>query len=507
MIVLTTLNATYFHCAFGLRYLYANLNELQPKAKILEFIISQSARDIVESILAEKPKIVGIGVYIWNARQSWEVVSLLKQLAPEILIVLGGPEVSHETEGQPICKLADFTVKGEGDVRFYELCRDYLMRGEKPRVSSELAALPDLGTMASPYSFYTDEDIRHRVIYVEASRGCPYKCEFCLSALDTQVRAFSLDRLLADFDRLIERGARSFKFVDRTFNLHAKTCERILNFFLERIELGLFLHFEMIPDRLPEEIRALLKKFPPGVLQLEIGVQTWNPDVAARISRRQNYEKVKENFSFLRRETQAHLHADLIAGLPGEDLNSFAVGFDALLELEPQEIQVGILKRLKGTPISRHDKEWEMVYQEFTPFQIVRNKTFSYQELQEITRFAKFWDLYANSGNFRETMKLLVEPGQSAFWQFHRFLQFLNTRHLQTHSVALVSLVESAWLYLGKSDAARTALLQDYCGRVRRDVPVFLRGDGIPARPAALPNHSPVPARQRRHLAIPTSVQ
>lgn len=505
--MLTTLNATYFHCAFGLRYLYANLKELQPRAKILEFLISQSARDIVENILAEKPKIVGVGVYIWNARQSWEVVSLLKQLAPDVLVILGGPEVSHETEGQPICRIADFTVKGEGDLRFYELCRDYLERKVRPLMASEQAPLPDLQAMASPYSFYTDEDIRHRVIYVEASRGCPYKCEFCLSALDTQVRAFPLDALLADFDRLIERGARSFKFVDRTFNLHAKTCGRILEFFLARIDRGLFLHFEMIPDRLPEEIRALLRQFPPGVLQLEIGVQTWNRDVAARISRRQDYAKVKENFAFLRRETHAHLHADLIAGLPGEDLKSFADGFDALLALEPQEIQVGILKRLKGTPIVRHDKEWEMVYQEFSPFQIVRNKTFSYTELQGITRFAKFWDLYANSGNFRETMKLLVRPGESAFWQFHRFLQFLSARHLQTHSVALVSLVESAWLYLGKTEAARSALLQDYCGRVRRDVPVFLRGEGIPARPAALPQRGPLPARQRRHLAIPTSVQ
>src|SRR5579862_9774055 len=296
-IILTTLNAKYAHCAFGLRYLMANLGELQTRARILEFDINQRPIDIVEAILRHEPKIVGLGVYIWNATQSLQVVADLKRLRPELTVIIGGPEVSYECGQQEIARLADCVITGEADLAFAEACRGVLeSTASRPHVVP--ASLPDFDRLALPYDLYTDTDIAHRVIYVEASRGCPFECEFCLSSLDVPVRNAPLDPFLAAMQRLLDRGVRQFKFVDRTFNLNLKTSSAILRFFLERYRPGLFVHFEMIPDRLPEALRELIKQFPPGALQFEVGIQTFNEEVAKLISRRQDNAKVAENLTF-----------------------------------------------------------------------------------------------------------------------------------------------------------------------------------------------------------------
>jgi radical SAM superfamily enzyme YgiQ (UPF0313 family) len=204
-IILTTLNAKYAHCAFGLRYLMANLGELQARARVLEFDINQRPIDVVESILRQEPKIVGIGVYIWNATQSLQLVADLKRLRPELAVVIGGPEVSYECDQQEIVRFADHVITGEGDLAFAELCRKLVARASRPLAGRQLAGetpaplqarvipapLPDLDRLALPYELYTDADIAHRVIYVEASRGCPFECEFCLSSHDRRLVAIS----------------------------------------------------------------------------------------------------------------------------------------------------------------------------------------------------------------------------------------------------------------------------------------------------------------------------
>ncbi len=513
-ILLVTLNSSYAHSSFGLRYLYANLKDLQERAQIVEYTTARSPRDIVESLLSKKPKIIGLGVYIWNADESLEVVSLLKKVSPETIVVLGGSEVSHESETQKICQTADVTIKGEADFLFYEFCHGYLNLGILPERKFISGALPDIKTIASPYAYYTDEDIKNRVIYVEVSRGCPYRCEYCLSSLDKSVRNFDVTTFLADMEHLLERGTRQFKFIDRTFNLSPTTCTQILQFFLDRIHLGLFLHFEMVPDRLPTEIRDLIKQFPAGSLQFEIGIQTWNTEVAKLVSRRNDFEKVKDNFRFLSTETGVHTHADLIVGLPGEDLPSFARGFDILSEVGPDEIQVGILKRLKGAPIARHDKEWEMVYADQPPFQILRTKSMNFETLQKMNRFAKFWDLYANSGNFKTLVNTLKERSQqredkSFFWEFFAFTEYLSARHSQYFGISLMSLFESAMAYLTEglqwpAEQARDLILVDYRATGKIDLPKFLRlGDEDVKRKVtseADAQRSSLPKRQQRHL-------
>jgi radical SAM superfamily enzyme YgiQ (UPF0313 family) len=512
-LVLTTLNAKFIHAAFGLRYLFANLGELQPRAVIAEFDINLRPLDIAEMLLAREPKIIGFGIYIWNVEETTEVISAIKRLRPEIKIILGGPEVSHEAEGQKIVELADHVIIGEADLKFAEVCRELLqtdakceMRNAKlPKIIA--AELPDFSRIALPYDFYTPADLAHRIVYVEASRGCPFTCEFCLSSLDIPVRQVPLDKFLVAMQRLMDRGLKQFKFVDRTFNLNILTSKALLEFFLARYQPGMFFHFEMIPDRLPTELREVIAKFPPGSLQFEVGIQTFNPAVGALISRRQNYERLADNFNFLRRETSVHIHADLIVGLPGETLESFAAGFDQLIALRPQEIQVGILKRLRGTPIIRHDADWQMIYNAHPPYEILQNKLLDFATMQRLRRFARYWDLVGNSGNFVATVPLIWSHGASPLKNFLRFSDWLFAKINRTDSIALARLMELVFEFLARELALDPKMVAETfwqdCQRTgRRDAPNFLK-EYLPEEnwSAIRDRDRSLPKRQSRHVA------
>ncbi|GIL17518.1 MAG: B12-binding domain-containing radical SAM protein [Oligoflexia bacterium] len=508
-ILLCTLTGRYHHPSLGLRYLFANLSEFQAQTKICEYVIQKHPRDVVEDLLQYHPKIVGFGVYIWNAPQTLQVISILKRVAPEVTVVVGGPEVSFEIETQEICQIADHVFKGESDISFYQFCKSFF-EGHRPLNKIIQADLPDVVTLKSPYPYYTDSDIKHRTIYVEASRGCPFKCEYCLSSLDTAVRNFPTEQFLADIQALMDRGARQFKFVDRTFNLSPTISTQILKFFLDRVDLGLFLHFELVPDRLPPELKELMSQFPAGSLQFEIGIQTWNPEVAKNVSRRQDYEKIKENFKYLREHTKVHTHADLIFGLPGENLESFASGFDQLYKLEPDEIQLGILKRLNGAPISRHMKTYEMAFMLEAPYQILKTKDIDFVTMQKFHRFSQFWDQIANSGNFILTMKQLKIVAEekfsgSLFWMFWSMTDFLTRRHGQSHSISLISLLESVYYFLIDEvrldkDQVRTLLAEDFCRHEKRDLPSFLKTQRREIQSENGGRTKATPSRQRRHL-------
>jgi radical SAM superfamily enzyme YgiQ (UPF0313 family) len=478
-IILTTLNAKYAHASFALRYLMANLGDLAPRAELVEFDINQRPTDIVEGILARKPRIVALGVYIWNATPAAEVAAMLKRISPETILIVGGPEVSFEVEEQAICKTADYVITGEADFTFPILCRD-LLAGQRPATKVIESPPADVRKLALPYHLYTENDIAHRVIYVEASRGCPFTCEFCLSSLEVPLRRFPLETFLPAMQELLDRGVQHFKFVDRTFNLSIKYSLQLLEFFLQRHRPGLFLHFEMIPDRLPDELKQILTHFPRGSLQFEVGVQTFNLEVAARIKRKQDYEKTAENIEYLLRETGAYIHADLIIGLPGESLESFAAGFDRLVGLGPQEIQVNILKRLRGTPITRHDEEWEMVYSPHPPYEMLRNKLLDFPTLQRLRRFGRYWDLLSNSGNFLETAPLFWANRRSAFASVMKFSDWLYARHGRTHAMGLDFLAEQIFDFLatelGESrEVIAPVLLRDYQRGARREIPKFIR--------------------------------
>jgi len=433
-ITLATINARYVHAALGLRCLRANMGALRDDTRISEFVLGDRPADIAERLLAELPAIVGFGVYIWNIEETTRVIAILKRVAPEIVIVVGGPEVSHETPEQRICALADYTVTGWGDVTFPKLCAD-ILAGKRPEQKIHAGVQPKLADIELPYGEYSDEDIARRFIYVEASRGCPFKCEFCLSALDRTAWPFEAERFLAALKTLYDRGARHFRFVDRTFNLKVAASLAILEFFLERLSDDLFIHFELIPDHLPDALKAAILRFPPGRLHFEVGIQTWDEAVQARISRKQDNALAEANLRWLHDESPALIHVDLIAGLPGEDLASFGRGFDRLHALRPHEIQVGILKRLRGAPIDRHTATHAMRYSPDAPYVVLATDALDFSEVQRIVRFARYWDLVGNSGRFHRTLPLLL--ADSPFARFLQFSDWLYARTGKTHEFAL----------------------------------------------------------------------
>lgn len=514
-IVLTTLNAKYIHAAFGLRYLMANLGPLQQRAVIREFDINRRPIEIAEALVAQNPRILGCGVYIWNAAPMMEVISIVKRVRPDVRVILGGPEVSYEIERQAIAELADYVITGEADRKFAEVCGQ-LLNGQTPESKVIPAGLPDFSQLQLPYDFYTEEDVRDRLIYVEASRGCPFSCEFCLSSLDIPVRQVPLPRMICALESLLARGVKHFKFVDRTFNLDLRVSRALLEFFLERYQPGLFFHFEMVPDRLPEGLREIIVRFPAGALQFEVGVQTFNEEVGARIQRRQNYQRLEDNLRFLRTQTGVHVHADLIAGLPGEDVQSFAAGFDRLVGMGPQEIQVGLLKRLRGTPISRHDSEWQMVYNSHPPYEILQTRVIDFGSMQRVRRFARYWDLIGNSGNFIETTPLLWTgpdgPNRlSPFYEFLKWADWLHDRTRRTDSIALVRLVELLFRYLVEQRGhppgeVASRLGRDYLRGGRKDLPSVLREFMEAGKPMTRPSPDPQTTlkRQARHGLAPS---
>jgi radical SAM superfamily enzyme YgiQ (UPF0313 family) len=487
-VLLATLNARYIHSAFGLRYLKANLGEFEDRCDIHEFTLESRPEDIVEQLLLSSPKVVGFGVYIWNVVQTECVVALLKAVAPEVIVVLGGPEVSHENDDQAIVGLSDYVITGWGETSFRELLAE-LLPSPVPSASNvaevKLAATskiivgkqPKLEHINMPYYLYNDDDITNRVLYVEASRGCPFKCEFCLSALDKTAWPFDLDAFLEQMDILHQRGARHFKFVDRTFNLKIKNSLRILEFFLARMSDELFLHFEVVPDHLPEALKDMIAKFPAGSLQFEIGIQTFNPEVQSRISRRQNNEQAKLNLVWIRDHTKAYVHADLIFGLPGESVDSFASSFNQLYELKPHEIQVGILKRLKGSPIVRHTEQHQLVFNPNPPFSILSSDTVDYTTVQFVNRFARYWDLIGNSGRFKKSLPLLL--GDAPFDRFSVVVRALFEITGQTHKISLLrfyDLIHQIGLdYLGLDPVQLiNALRLDHAGSGLKSAPKCL---------------------------------
>jgi len=474
-IILSTLNARYMHTAFGLRYLYANLGNLQQQAKIIEFTIQELPINIVEQLLSYKPKVIGLSVYIWNVSEINKVVAMLKQIAPEVIIILGGPEVSHYPDVPSVTDLADYIISGPGEVSFHDLCQD-LLEGKRPEQKFIEGKSKPLDEIKLPYEHYNEDDIRNRLIYVEASRGCPFKCEFCLSALDKTVTAFPLAPFFKAMDKLLQRGVRNFKFIDRTFNLKVSTSVAILEFFLERMTDDLYLHFEVVPDNLPEKLKHVLQRFPINSLQFEIGVQTFDSDIQDLISRKQNNDKTKANIIWLRENTGAHLHTDLIFGLPSDTLENFGHSFNQLIALKPHEIQMGILKRLRGAPLNRHTEPYQLKYNPEAPYNILTTQDITFKEMQRVNRFARYWDMIGNSGRFTNTLPLMLADSP-----FNRFMILSDNIHLLAGSswkIALKRLFELIYSVLTEEfkldvKKVKECLALDYARAKLKGLPIY----------------------------------
>jgi radical SAM superfamily enzyme YgiQ (UPF0313 family) len=438
---LVTLNAKYVHLALSLRYLRNAARAAGFRNVWLrEFTIQMPAWKMAAELFAARPAVLGFSVYIWNREPTFALIELVKKQSPETVIVVGGPEVSFEAG--PPTPYVDYVIAGEGERKWVELLA-HLARGEPPApetLDRWRAYGTDLPELTEPP--YLEEDyagLEHRLAYLETSRGCPYSCSFCLSALDKQVRFFDDAAVKAQIETLIARGARRIKFLDRTFNLRKPRVAELFRW-LTRFE-GVEFHFEVVGDLLDEPILAILDEAPAGMFQFEVGIQTADSAVLGRIQRRQHQERLFAAIRRLRRAGRVHLHADLIWGLPGETREMIRRSFEQAIALRPHQLQLGFLKFLPGAPIRGLIEEESYVFQERPPYEVIRHRLLSAEELVGLKRIEEVFDAYYNSGRFRFTLERLFEA-MTPWEVFERLAHYFQTRGLLLQSHSLDSLFD-----------------------------------------------------------------
>lgn len=439
-ILIVAINARYSHCSFSGLTLLANLGDLQPRAALLESDLDTQPLQITTQILEQRPRLVGFSVYLWNTRMVRDILELLRRVAPELTVILGGPEIVPGCAASWL-GLAAALVCGEGEVAFREWCMKTLRcsaSGAPPASPEwiEVTGGVPTGLLTLPYELYRETDIQRRVTYVESARGCPLHCLYCTSC-GTGLRLFPLPVLLAAWSRLIDRGMRQFRFLDRTFNADEAHACAVLDFFLQGGVSGLQLHLELSPVNFGSPLRERLAAFPANALHIEAGLQSLNEAVARRIGRNEPRTEAFETLTFLQNETRCALHVDLIFGLPGEDEASFAEGFDRLVRLGIPEIQVNRLKGLPGTPILQLT-ECAGAFSPHPPYDVLRTDCLSFDDLTRMQRFSLVWDRLNNRGRFRNTLPLLWQDGTvSPYALISDLAETADRQHGRVHALGL----------------------------------------------------------------------
>ncbi|MFD1422380.1 B12-binding domain-containing radical SAM protein [Laceyella tengchongensis] len=432
-IALATLNAKYIHTSLALRYLKA-YSERDFEIEIAEYTIKDPVMNIVSDLYGRQPDVVGFSCYIWNIEETITVIDMLKKVKPDVKIVLGGPEVSYDTDyWMKRLPQVDFIVVGEGEATFHQLLTE--LRGEQKfhfvlglayRAGDEVRINPprpklDLNHLPSPHRF--PEDVAHlpnRVVYFETSRGCPFSCQFCLSSIEVGVRYFDIERTKQDLLYLINHGAKLIKFVDRTFNIKRDYAMEIFQFLIDNHQ-GCVFQFEITADIMrPEVLDFLAEHAPPGIFRFEIGVQSTNDPTNLLVKRRQNFTKLSRTVTKVKESGKIAQHLDLIAGLPLEDYTTFKKTFNDVFALEPEELQLGFLKMLRGTGL-RHDAEkYNYVFMERAPYEILGNDHLPFSDIVRIKRVEDVLEKYWNAHRMDHTIGYLIRhefPSPFDFFQ------------------------------------------------------------------------------------------
>jgi len=434
-IVLCAVDTKYIHQNLALRLLKANC---PLPCELLEFTIKDAPAAIAEAVIAAKPDLVGFSVYLWNVRIVLEAARIVKARTAA-KIVAGGPEVAHDAEHFLSDDGFDFIVRGEGEIAFERLVEALATGASLDRVPNlayrtdngialnPVRPIRDLSALASPYRFATDDASRpHKVQYLELARGCPYSCTYCLAPLEGSVRFFPLSRIEDEILLLMERGAKTFKFLDRTFNVRPAVAEELFDFIIGHRRDGVVFQFEIVGDILPAGfVDRLNEKAPQGLFRFEIGIQSTNTATVRAVARRQNDAVLFDAVRKLIAGGKVTVHLDLIAGLPEEDLSSFRTTFDETFALFSPELQLGFLKMLRGTPIRRDADRYGYVYDAEPPYEVVRNDVLSAADLAVIRGVETILDLFWNKARMVESMKLIHARVPSMFdfmASFHAFL-------------------------------------------------------------------------------------
>jgi len=437
-VVLVTANARYSHASLGLRCLAAGLRSVPCRTEILEFTLDHTPWDIAEGVLRRSPVVAGLGVYIWNVRQMAEAAWIIRRARPDLVLIGGGPELYREPEAFPAFDALDVVISGEGEQVFARLVGEVL-QGRFPDQKVITAPPVPEAEIPLPAAWYSDEDLIARTIYIETSRGCPCQCVYCLSAVENGVRHIPMEQVAPAVKDLLRRGARRIKLVDRTFNLDPCRMAEVLALFQPVSAWpGLSLHLEIHPGFFREaEMLSLLQAFPPGALHLEVGVQSLNPETRRAIRRGGDPEQDLVVTRLLIRETGAEVHADLIAGLPLESEESIRTGFDRLYATGAHEVQLGILKRLRGAPIAAGAYAGDLVFNPAPPYDVVRTTWMSWEGLARTRQVARMTDLFHNRGRFRHLLPWAPIQGESPWDWYLGLASHVNARHGALHGIAL----------------------------------------------------------------------
>lgn len=451
-IVLTTLNSKFIHSALSIRYLKSYSQDIAP-IELMEFTVNQNLDYIVGEIYKKDPDIIGFSTYIWNREETFQICEVLKIIKPKLKIILGGPEVSFDGEG--ILKkywFIDFIIYGEGEITFKELLKillngkdDYrgvdgiIYRQEDQVIKNPPRALVEkLDSIPSPYRDIEDS-FKHKIVYFESSRGCPFNCQFCLSSTIKGVRYFGLERVKEDLDRLIEAQVKQVKFVDRTFNANKKYAMEIMDFIMEKDPKDINFHFEVTAHLLDRDMLDFIKKAKEGLFQFEIGVQSTNSKTIAAVGRTTDFDKLKKVCKEIKSNNNIHQHLDLIAGLPYEDYESFKKSFNSVYEIRPEKIQLGFLKLLKGSGLRKNKDKYNFKFLDKPPYEVLETEYISYGDMLKLKGIEDLVEKYYNEGYFKHSVEYLINneydtpfdffEDLSDYWQWKKYHTISHSRN------------------------------------------------------------------------------
>lgn len=438
-ILLVAINSKYIHSNLAV---YCLKNAAKPYAAnvdIVEYSINNRPEDILREIYKIKPEVIGFSCYIWNIEIVKELIVELKKLMPQTDIWLGGPEVSYNSQDYLGVFPVAGVMKGEGEAVFKELVACYMenrrwdinkIPGVCMKVGDEIYDNPCPMPIALEESIpYDLDNFDNKIVYYESSRGCPFSCSYCLSSVDKRLRFRPMDVVKKDLQTFIDKGVKLVKFIDRTFNCNKEHAYEILRFIKEKDRGITGFHFEIAADILDEEGLVLLNSLRPGLVQLEIGVQSTNPDTIKAIRRNMNLVKVKENVARIKAAGNIHIHLDLIAGLPYEDIESFKKSFNDIYAMQPDQLQLGFLKLLYGSNMREEREKYDIVTHTKPPYEVMSTKNLSYNDILLLKTVENVVEMFYNNGMFSTSIRYLEGFAESSFSLYENLGKLYDNRY------------------------------------------------------------------------------
>ena len=434
-ILLTTLNSKYIHSALSLKYIYNNIvdiNEISVNVK--EYTINENLQDIFADILSDTYDLIAFSCYIWNIEYIIKLCNDIKIANEDVKILLGGPEVSYESyEFMLRHKFTDFIIRDEGEVIFRKFVKSYIQDKNFSNIPSFLyrengkiieneyePPIDNLALIRGAYDIFNENDIKDKIVYYETSRGCSYSCAYCLSSITKKVRFFPYEKVISDIKKIVDAGAKQIKFVDRTFNFDKNRTSNIIKYLCSIDNGKINFHFEITAHILQDDLLDILKNVRQGLFQFEIGVQSTNKETIKSVNRVDNFEKIKEKVIKIKSFGNIHQHLDLIVGLPYEDIESLKKSFNDVMNLRPDNLQLGFLKVLKGSPIKEMTDEYKIKYREYSPYEVISTKFISYKEVIMVKHMEEMLEDYYNSMTYNYSLDYVFDVFDGDYFDFFK---------------------------------------------------------------------------------------